>query len=66
MSSHEGLARPDRLGPALAAELSDERWRSPRVELVSGGKSNLTFRLSCAAGVLVLRRPPSGAAAEGA
>jgi aminoglycoside phosphotransferase (APT) family kinase protein len=60
MSSHEELARPDRLGRALAATLADERWLSPHVELVSGGKSNLTFRLRCEAGVLVVRRPPSG------
>jgi hypothetical protein len=54
MSSHEELARPDRLGRALAATLADERWLSPHVELVSGGKSNLTFRLRCEAGVLVV------------
>ena len=29
--------------------------------LVSGGKSNLTFEVASAAGVVILRRPPSGA-----
>ncbi|MFC0530528.1 phosphotransferase family protein [Phytohabitans kaempferiae] len=60
MSTHDELVRPDRLGPALAAATGDGRWRTLRAALVSGGKSNLTFLLSSAAGELVLRRPPSG------
>lgn len=50
----------DRLAPALVAATGDERWASPQVELVSGGKSNLTFILRSLAGELVLRRPPTG------
>ena len=54
------LVRPDVLGPFLAAELGDERWRELSATLIAGGKSNLTFLLSSAAGELVLRRPPDG------
>ena len=54
------LVRPDALGPALAAATGDDRWRSFTWELVTGGKSNLTFFLRSSAGELVLRRPPSG------
>jgi len=54
------LVRPDRLGPALAEATGDGRWRSPGAELIAGGKSNLTFELTSAAGALILRRPPSG------
>jgi aminoglycoside phosphotransferase (APT) family kinase protein len=46
------------VGGYLAAELGDDRWRDCRVELVSGGKSNLTFVVTSAAGDVVLRRPP--------
>ena len=55
------LVRPDRLGPALSEGLGDERWRTCTATLVSGGKSNLTFEVTSAAGVVILRRPPSGA-----
>jgi aminoglycoside phosphotransferase (APT) family kinase protein len=54
------LARPDVLGPVLAAATGDDRWGDCRATLIAGGKSNLTFELSSAAGELVLRRPPSG------
>ncbi|MFC4783061.1 phosphotransferase family protein [Nocardioides sp. MAHUQ-72] len=54
------LVRLDRLGPALAEALGDEGWRAPSAALVSGGKSNLTFEVSSPAGVVILRRPPSG------
>lgn len=50
----------DRLGRALADATGDERWSGVSAELVSGGKSNLTFLLSSDAGELVLRRPPTG------
>ena len=46
------------IGPYLAAELGDDSWRDSQVTLVSGGKSNLTFYVSSAAGEVVLRRPP--------
>jgi aminoglycoside phosphotransferase (APT) family kinase protein len=46
------------VGDYLAAELGDDGWRDCQVELVSGGKSNLTFVVSAAPGEVVLRRPP--------
>ncbi|WP_110182292.1 phosphotransferase family protein [Nocardioides solisilvae] len=54
------LVPTDRLGPALVAATGDDRWAAPEVELISGGKSNLTFLLRSEAGELVLRRPPTG------
>jgi aminoglycoside phosphotransferase (APT) family kinase protein len=56
----EQLAAPSRLGPALAAQTGDERWLEVSARLIAGGKSNLTFELTSAAGTLILRRPPSG------
>lgn len=50
----------DRLGPALASSLSDDRWLDVSAQLISGGKSNLTFEITSPAGVLILRRPPTG------
>ena len=54
------LVRLDRLAPALVEATGDDRWRDVSAELISGGKSNLTFTLRSAAGELILRRPPSG------
>ncbi|GAA3278588.1 phosphotransferase family protein [Dactylosporangium vinaceum] len=54
------LVSPDRLGPRLAGELGDERWREFEATLIAGGKSNLTFLLQSRAGSVVLRRPPTG------
>jgi aminoglycoside phosphotransferase (APT) family kinase protein len=54
----EQAAPPAAVGPYLAAELGDDAWRDLRVSLISGGKSNLTFVVSSAAGDVVLRRPP--------
>jgi aminoglycoside phosphotransferase (APT) family kinase protein len=53
-------ADPDVVGPYLVQVLGDEAWRSPAVELIAGGKSNLTYRVSSAAGDVILRRPPLG------
>src|SRR5215211_5118444 len=50
----------DVVGAAVAAAVGDDRWRACEAALISGGKSNLTFELSSAAGELILRRPPSG------
>ncbi|MFE9763958.1 phosphotransferase family protein [Streptomyces sp. NPDC005808] len=55
------LVRLDRLAPALAAALHDERWLRLDATLLAGGKSNLTFEITSEAGSVVLRRPPSGA-----
>jgi aminoglycoside phosphotransferase (APT) family kinase protein len=54
------LVTMDRLGPALSEATGEAAWRDASPHLISGGKSNLTFTLRCAAGELVLRRPPTG------
>ena len=51
-------ADPRVLGPYLARELDDPRWATPAVEVVVGGRSNLTYYVSSPAGSVVLRRPP--------
>ena len=48
------------VGPLLAEALHDPRWLRCDVALISGGKSNLTYRVACDAGEVVLRRPPLG------
>jgi len=53
-------AEPEIVGPQLAEVLHDARWRECGVALISGGKSNLTYRVACDAGEVVLRRPPLG------
>jgi aminoglycoside phosphotransferase (APT) family kinase protein len=53
-------AEPHVVGPYLADVLYDPRWRECTVALISGGKSNLTYRVGCDAGEVVLRRPPLG------
>jgi aminoglycoside phosphotransferase (APT) family kinase protein len=53
-------AEPEIIGPYLAEVLHDPRWRECAVALISGGKSNLTYRVTCDAGEVVLRRPPLG------
>ena len=54
----EQAAPATAIGPYLAVELGEESWRDCQVVLVSGGKSNLTFYVTSAAGEVVLRRPP--------
>lgn len=57
----EHLVRPDVVGPRIAAATGENAWRDFTAELVAGGKSNLTFTLTSAAGQqLILRRPPTG------
>jgi len=53
-------ADPDVVGPLLADVLHDPRWAKCDVALISGGKSNLTYRVACDAGEVILRRPPLG------
>src|SRR4051794_38007418 len=53
-------ADPRGVGPLLADVLHDERWLACDVALISGGKSNLTYRVASDAGEVVLRRPPLG------
>ena len=59
MTSPSG-AEPSVVGPYLASALDDPAWRDCTVNLIAGGKSNLTFRVQAAAGAVVLRRPPLG------
>jgi aminoglycoside phosphotransferase (APT) family kinase protein len=51
-------APPRAVGDYLAGQTGDDGWRDCTVSLVSGGKSNLTFVVTAAAGEVVLRRPP--------
>ena len=53
-------ADPAIVGPYLARVLSDAAWTKATVSLISGGKSNLTYRVDSPSGSLVLRRPPLG------
>jgi aminoglycoside phosphotransferase (APT) family kinase protein len=53
-------ADPDVVGPLLADALHDPRWLACDVALISGGKSNLTYRIASDAGEVILRRPPLG------
>ena len=53
-------AEPGLIGPHLAQVLHDGRWRDCQVALISGGKSNLTYRVASDAGEVILRRPPLG------
>jgi aminoglycoside phosphotransferase (APT) family kinase protein len=48
------------LGPLLSGVMDDERWLTLNAQLIVGGKSNLTFEISCEAGTVILRRPPNG------
>ncbi len=57
----DGLLRPSVVGSRIAEATGDPAWRDFSAELISGGKSNLTFTLTNAEGSrLVLRRPPTG------
>lgn len=53
-------ADPAIVGASLARELHDPRWLECEVALISGGKSNLTYRVASPAGEAILRRPPLG------
>jgi aminoglycoside phosphotransferase (APT) family kinase protein len=53
-------AEPEVVGPYLADVLHDPRWATCDVRLISGGKSNLTYRVASDAGEVILRRPPLG------
>lgn len=59
-TAHDDLVSLNRLGPALVEATGTQAWLTPEVELISGGKSNLTFLLRSEAGELILRRPPTG------
>lgn len=48
------------VGARLAEVLDEPAWRDLTASLITGGKSNLTYRLRSDAGSVVLRRPPTG------
>ena len=48
------------VGPYLAAQLGESAWLDCTVELIAGGRSNLTYLVSAGDRQLVLRRPPLG------
>lgn len=54
----EQAAPPAAVGAYLAEQLDDPAWRDCSIELIAGGRSNLTFYVSSSAGDVVLRRPP--------
>ncbi|HWB68288.1 MAG TPA: phosphotransferase family protein [Mycobacteriales bacterium] len=54
----EQAAPREAVGRYLAEQLGDDGWRDCRLELIAGGRSNLTFIVTAAAGDAVLRRPP--------
>lgn len=58
--SARALIPMQRLGPALVEVTGQEAWRDACAELISGGKSNLTFVVRSDAGEVILRRPPTG------
>jgi len=60
VSSLSTGADPNVVGPYLANVLGDSAWAESEVGLISGGKSNLTYLVTSAAGRVVLRRPPLG------
>jgi aminoglycoside phosphotransferase (APT) family kinase protein len=60
MTSTGTGADPSVLGPYLARVLDAPEWEKCTVELISGGKSNLTYGVSSPAGSVILRRPPLG------
>jgi aminoglycoside phosphotransferase (APT) family kinase protein len=60
VSSVSTGADPSIVGPYLARALGDPGWAGADVALISGGKSNLTYRVRSRAGDVVLRRPPLG------
>src|SRR5688500_1114472 len=53
-------ADPNVVGPYLAQQLGDEDWNGCSVELISGGRSNLTSLVTAGYNEVVLRRPPLG------
>ena len=53
-------ADPALVGPYLAEQLGDDAWRECSVELIAGGRSNLTYLVSAGAKEVILRRPPLG------
>jgi aminoglycoside phosphotransferase (APT) family kinase protein len=63
VDSVPGIADPVRLESWISANVAGDGVAAGRltgVRLISGGRSNLTYRLDLAGGPVVLRRPPLG------
>jgi aminoglycoside phosphotransferase (APT) family kinase protein len=60
MTSTGAGADPAVVGPYLARVLEEPAWQQCDVELIAGGKSNLTYRVDSPARSVILRRPPLG------
>ncbi len=58
-TTHPG-ADPAAVGAWLADRLGDPDWRQCDLSPIGAGRSNLTYRVTSAAGAVVLRRPPVG------
>ena len=66
ISTESPWAPARQIGPWLAAQTGAPGWAECQVSLISGGKSNLTFRVASDAGEAIIRRPPAGDHAAGA
>ena len=53
-------ADPALVGPYIAGVLEDDSWRDCSVDLIAGGRSNLTYLVTAGDKEVVLRRPPLG------
>lgn len=53
-------ADPVTVGDWLATRLGDPEWHRCDLSPIGAGRSNLTYRVTSAAGAVVLRRPPVG------
>jgi aminoglycoside phosphotransferase (APT) family kinase protein len=53
-------ADPAAVGAWLARQWDEPAWSDCTLTSIGGGRSNLTYRVDCPAGSVVLRRPPVG------
>jgi aminoglycoside phosphotransferase (APT) family kinase protein len=61
VDSVPGIENPARLNAWISENVpAEQSGELTGISLISGGRSNLTYRLDLAAGPLVLRRPPLG------
>src|SRR5258708_34572648 len=60
VQSVPGISDPAKLDAWISANTDPPPGRLTGVALISGGRSNLTYRLDFGDQVLVLRRPPLG------